>query len=260
MVDQQGTEWGTQTTAIMPPIPIYSKSPINAAKADGVTPQTAAVEEQNPSDLKPAPISTEDQPQQYPAARPGAVPSLPAPTGAVQAQRYAPVQPTPTQPLGDQGPPPPQPGAVPIAPGAKSTLPPPPKAGEAYHPPVQTSAPQPAASVPYPPQMGMAAPTVASSQRGTSTAFVSQFSRPVEVGGGLEHPPGYHQNASASGFNSYQRPAHSAAERDGREEQRATFDDDGEGTMWDSAKKFAQAAGDKLSAAEHEVWRRINKE
>lgn len=240
----------------MAPIPIYSKSPINAAKADGVTPQTAAGDNQNPSDLKPAPTSTEDQQHEYPAARPGAAPSLPAPTGAVQAQRYAPVQPTPTRSVGDQGPPPPQPGAVPVAPGAKSTLPPPPKAGETFNPPVQTAAPQ----LPYPPQMGMAAPTVPSSQRGTSTAFASQFSRPAEVGGGLEHPPGYQQNVNASEFNSYQRAAHSAAEREAREEARASFEGDGEETMWDSARKFAQAAGDKLSAAEHEVWRRINKE
>jgi hypothetical protein len=35
-------------------------------------------------------------------------------------------------------------------------------------------------------------------------------------------------------------------------------DEDDEG-IWSSAKKLAQAAGEKLSAAENEVWRRINK-
>ena len=118
--------------------------------------------------------------------------------------------------------------------------------------------------MPYPPQMGVPAPTVPSSQRGTSTAFVSQFSRPVEVGAGsyegLEHPPGYHQDANASNFNSYQRAAHSAAERQAREEGRDDSFNDGEGTMWDSAKKLAQQAGEKLSAAENEVWRRLNKD
>jgi hypothetical protein len=30
--------------------------------------------------------------------------------------------------------------------------------------------------------------------------------------------------------------------------------------VWDSAKKWASATGEKLAAAENEVWKRINKE
>jgi hypothetical protein len=36
-------------------------------------------------------------------------------------------------------------------------------------------------------------------------------------------------------------------------------DEDGDG-VWQAAKKWASAAGDSLAAAEHEVWKRINKE
>jgi hypothetical protein len=36
-------------------------------------------------------------------------------------------------------------------------------------------------------------------------------------------------------------------------------DDEGEG-VWSAAKKWASAAGESLAAAEHEVWKRINKE
>jgi hypothetical protein len=116
---------------VMPPVRIYTDSPINAAKASGQTPETKAGEASSQ-----APATTTSQVTQgYAAAQPGAVPSIPAPTGSVQTCQYAPLQPTPTRNLADQGPPPPQPGAVPLPPAGRAVVPPPPRAGEAYHAP-----------------------------------------------------------------------------------------------------------------------------
>lgn len=68
----------------------------------------------------------------------------------------------------------------------------------------------------------------------------------------LDHPPGYMQNSYAADMNSSQRAAAQASNiYDGGE------DYDG---VWDVAKKFAKAAGDRLSAVETEVWRRLNSE
>lgn len=76
----------------------------------------------------------------------------------------------------------------------------------------------------------------------------------VGVGGesapSLSHPPGYHQNDNASGFGRYQRSP--------MEQQRET-DDSGDG-IWGAAKKLAQQTGERLAAAESEVWKKINKE
>ncbi len=98
----------------MAPIRIYAESPINAAKPSGVTPRTAAPAE----GIGPLPATTTTTAagprQAQPAAQPGSVPSLPAPTGTVSSQGYAPIQPTPTRKDegAEGGPPPPQPGAV----------------------------------------------------------------------------------------------------------------------------------------------------
>ncbi|KAI1265107.1 hypothetical protein F5Y18DRAFT_57907 [Xylariaceae sp. FL1019] len=215
----------------MPPIPVYSNSPIVAAKPDGVTPKTAS-----PGDTPttrtaavPTPTSRESA---YPAAQPGAVPSLP--------------KPTPTAQMGNAGPSPPQPGAAPTA------IPPPPKAGEKYQPPVQT----PTATMPYPKQMSMSRPVEPqpSQQRGTSTA-------PLPSGQSygnqhpVAHPPGYHQNANASELDRYQR---SAAEQRAYEDSQDSSE--GGSSVWDAAKKLAQQTGDRLAAAEHEVWKKLNNE
>ncbi|KAF3356652.1 NADP-specific glutamate dehydrogenase [Verticillium dahliae VDG1] len=116
----------------MPPVPIYASSPITAAKASGVTPQTAGSDSAAAKSSGPAPTPT--TPQAYPAAQPGATPHLPKQTGAPSASYLPPTQ---TQ-NPSAGPPAPQPGAVPSVSG----LPPPPKTGEAYHPPQQTPDPQ----------------------------------------------------------------------------------------------------------------------
>lgn len=245
----------------MPPIPIYTKSPINAAKADGITPQTAEGSER----VKPQPeattaTSTSDQ-AGYPAAQPGAVPSLPAVTAAPLSQIHAPLQPTPTSRLDYQGPPPPQPGAVPVAPGATAqpavSGPPPPTVTEpprlpGHGPPVTST---------YPHQMSIPAPTAPHAQRGTSTAFVVPYSAAQAGQADIAHPPGYQQDVNADQFTSSQREGqytatHPSSGWGGGNQQ---GDDESEEGVWGAARKWAQAAGDKLSAAENEVWRRINK-
>jgi len=267
----------------MPPIPVYTASPINAAKASGVTPKTASPDEDNNTPL---------------------------------GQRYAPVQPTPTQTVpgygGDEenhnntSPPPPQPGAVPhlpqytatATPTSTSSLPPPPKAGESLYPHLspapQPPAPTQAAQLPgtgtgmgstatYPPppaQMAIPPPPTMpyTAQRGTATATTSGGGYPptslpgiiTNIDDNLAHPPGYQQNVSAVEFSAHQRAAQEAAIAEEQQRRRNSLsalgglgggggDGDGDG-VWNSAKKWIQAAGEKLSDAETEVWRRISKE
>ncbi|KAI2463682.1 hypothetical protein F4781DRAFT_426154 [Annulohypoxylon bovei var. microspora] len=235
----------------MAPIPVYTDSPIAASKPSGVTPQTAHTS----STSKPAATSTSptsSNKTSYPPAQPGAIPSLPTPTAAV-SHAYIPPR---------DGPPAPQPGAFPTPPVATRTnIPPPPKAGEKYQPPQQTSANQPM-NMPYPPQMSIPPPSApySAQQHGTSTASVptSAYSGqgPTALGGpptqSLQHPPGYHQNVNASELDMHQR---SALQQSELEDQR-----DDSGGVWDSAKKWAQHTGERLAAAENEVWKKLNKD
>lgn len=106
--------------------------------------------------------------------------------------------------------------------------------------------------------MSIPAPTVPQAQRGTSTAFVVPFSA---AQADMGHPPGYQQNVNADQFTSSQREGqytatHSSSSGWGAGGQQAG--DESEEGVWNAARKWAQAAGDKLSAAENEVWRRIN--
>lgn len=252
----------------MPPIQIHTASPINASEASGPTQQTEAAQAQDPSGLPQnqvgATATSSNRQQQYPAAQPGATTSLPVQTASAQA--YSIPRPTPTKTTDDVSqPPPPQPGAVPVPMAvSKSTLPPPPEAGEAYQPPAPTPATQ--ATVPYPPQMAIPPPTLPA-QRGSSTSTTAANGpqitgpRPIPLGGdpalSLEHPPGYQQDVSASEFNSHQRAAHNAAMASAAERGSQAPSDEG---VWDTARKWAAAAGGSLAAAEQEVWRRINKE
>jgi len=249
----------------MPPIPIYTQSPIAGANPSGVTPKTAAQEPgEKAGRSEPATTTAAVSQDAYPPPQPGAVPSLPVPTGAAQnRQRYVPAQPTRTVQEVASGPPPPQPGAVPTLPERTTALPPPPRAGETYHPPEVTQAPQ----VPYPPQMAIPAPVIPHAQHGTSAATAGRYPQPAQPtnlgtgapGNHLNHPPGYHQNVNAVDFDSNQRAAHNANVSSGGRRSSTDGGDDDEG-VWDTARKFVQAAGSKLSAAESEVWRRINKE
>ncbi|KAI1374976.1 hypothetical protein F4677DRAFT_424192 [Hypoxylon crocopeplum] len=242
----------------MAPIPVYTDSPIAASKPSGVTPQTAQLAStEKPTPTSPSPTSSSRA--SYPSAQPGAAPSFPAPTTPA-ARAYVPPQ--PTQTLNHDGPPPPQPGAVPALSGAtKANIPPPPKAGEKYQPSPRTAAPQPM-SMPYPQQLSIPAPSAPypSQQRGTSTASAPSPApngqAPAATSNSarysLEHPPGYHQNTNASVLDSYQRTAIQQSELEGQTEE--------SGGVWDTAKKWAQQTGERLAAAEHEVWKKINKE
>ncbi|KAF4468316.1 hypothetical protein FALBO_4799 [Fusarium albosuccineum] len=244
----------------MPPVPIYTASPITAAKPSGITPQTARPED--PEASAGAPQSADSITSAYPAAQPGARPSMPAPTGAPQPS--ANIQPTPTRTAVDVSPPAPQPGAVPTPPSG-GHLPPPPKAGETQH-----NAQTQATEVPMPPQMSYAPPggsEFAARRSSTTTApgpspMAALGSTPVQAGrsgDNFSHPPGYHQDVHASEFTSAQRAAHEASvEQEGRRPS-LLGDEDGEG-VWQAAKKWASAAGESLAAAENEVWKRINKE
>lgn len=240
----------------MPPIQVFSNSPINAAKPSGTTPQTANSDGQNSNEPPPAtttkayaPPSSQQQ-SGYPAAQPGARPSLPVPTG------IASIQPTPTQSTRSSSPPAPQPGAVPAPPGSSSHLPPPPRAGE-------TLRQQSSHVVTAPPQMsytlsGSHAPTHAGSST-TTAPDPSGYQRPgptslAEAGGpgsnygqfAAPNPQGYQQQGSyASGQRSY------------REDD--DYDNQDE-SVWGTAKKWAAAAGESLANAESEVWKRINKD
>ncbi|KAH7329359.1 hypothetical protein B0I35DRAFT_420031 [Stachybotrys elegans] len=225
----------------MAPIPVYTSSPIHASKASGVTPQTAPA--RDAADAGPGhSATTTSVPQStqhaYPPAAPGAVPSLPKPTGI--ASQFSDPQPTPTRPNEAAGPPPPQPGAVPI-PTAARHIPPPPKAGETQRQTqTQTTA------MPMPPQMSYPPPTASYSAYGGSSTSIA-------VDTDFSHPPGYQQNVHASELNSNQRVAYNASAMENSQGL------NGEG-VWDTARKWATAAGESLAAAEGEVWKRINKE
>ncbi|KAJ2977677.1 hypothetical protein NUW58_g7738 [Xylaria curta] len=219
----------------MAPIPVYTDSPITAAKPDGVTPKTVSRDSaSNTNKARASPTSTYT-PSMYAAARPGAAPSLPTPTstGPNVTQPYPPLQSTPT---------------TSIASANTSRLP-------KTRPPVATMI--------YPHQMAIPAPAAPqpSQQRGTSTTTMAP-SLPYgtrlpsttmgisgDGGASLSHPAGYQQNANASELDHYQRSAM---------EQRE-LDDNGD-SIWGAAKRLAQQTGERLAAAESGVWKKINKE
>ncbi|KAF7562016.1 hypothetical protein G7046_g2118 [Stylonectria norvegica] len=269
----------------MPAIPIYRSSPINPSKASGITPQTAQPE---PTKTTGLPLSvaarTTDAPSReyssymypaaYPAAQPDRRPSLPAPTGASNREQWLHAAPQP-----DRRPSLPQWSYQPAEPGRRPSLPAPtgaPRPLASYQPkPTPTWAaehvspppPQPGA-VPTPPQMSYAAPS--GSQyvpAGSSTTTAQRMAGPgptllygTSAGADQSHPPGYYQNVNASEFSSSQREAHNVVvgENNRRLSLMGDYDDD-EG-VWDTAKKWAAAAGGSIAAAEQEVWKKINGE
>lgn len=250
-------------------IPVYTQSPINASKASGATPHTGAPQAQ-PSTHTPSSVAatTTASSSSCPPARPGAA-AFPGPTAA--AQRYAPVQPNPTTQMGDESPPAPQPGSVPT-PLNRNPIPAPPKAGESYHPAQKTGAaiPPPVTGQPYPPQMGIPPPTTTYGGQppssSTSTTTTAAASYPVAISAeygaprrSLGHPPGYQQNVYASEPISDQRRAQEANASSGIGAQDISENVGGMDIL-NTAKKWAQQAGGKLSEVEAEVWRKINKE
>jgi len=243
-------------------IPIYTQSPINASKASGPTPQTQSAAAQPPQSENAT--QTVASTSSYPPAKPGQA-AVPAPTGST-AQRYTPLQPTPTtKNTSYEHPPAPQPGARPVP---TASLPPPPKAGEIYHSPQITAV---AASVApsHPAQMSIPPPPTGLVPSSTSTSTTASHAYPVPVSSfengaprkSLEHPPGYQQNSYASELTPDQRRVQDAAAAADMGEynssEKAIGTSDG---LWNTAKGWIETAGEKLQEGEKEIWRRINKE
>lgn len=242
-------------------IPVYNQSTV-AAKAPAPTstaPPAEDAQQVAPPSTTASPVSTSTY-SQSPSAQPGAAP-VPAPTAS--SQRYTPVgQPAPTANPAGYGPPAPQPGAFPSAP---------PKAGEAHLLAQRTNGPAAQNSMPrpYPAQMSVPPPTPVYGHRSTtSTATAASAAYPVQLPGAdygarrqsLDHPPGYQQDVHASEVSNNQLRARETGH------ERTIFgnydngnDSDSE-SMWDTAMRMAATAGRKISIAENEVWRRINKD
>ncbi|KAM3499782.1 hypothetical protein MY10362_006986 [Beauveria mimosiformis] len=239
----------------MAPVQTFSSSPIVAAKAPTATTHSPTTSKTAPATATAAPSSSSSYSSpshgQTPPAQPAARPSIPAATSSGSSfpprgatGHAAAMLPTPTQPLisDSNSPPAPQPGAVPIPPGAaaaaaaaastSSTLPPPPKSGETLGPEHTGAAGQPPRALPA--QLSYPPPTAShTSLRGTSAAIPSPYEVGGVGGGGggsvqllpgiagagagginratdLSHPPGYQQDAQAAEFSSGQRAAHEA--------------------------------------------------
>ncbi|CAK7268619.1 hypothetical protein SEPCBS57363_003185 [Sporothrix epigloea] len=291
----------------MAPIPIYSQSPISAAKPSGITPQTEGIaqndnraQQETPTKTRPLVAGAGPPPPQ-----PGAVPSLAKPTGAGQ-NSYAP--PLPATTTRSYSPAPPQPGAAAVPPStagaypyykqtpppatttAAAVLPPPPRVGETLASTGILDRPTAPATTTMPPQMGMpplAASPYPATTRGTATYNQSDSPGTLQTQGyaqglatneqqqtGFDHPPGYIQNTFATELTSSRRGANVASSGlssyhnsrnnvidNGSYNSGATFGDGEESEgIWDAAKKLAWSAGERLSAAETEVWKLINKE
>lgn len=126
-----------------------------------------------------------------------------------------------------------------------------------------------------PAQMSYPAPQASHAIRGTSTTNAAAYPSPYEsgpvplpvgsaLGGGINratdmsHPPGYQQDTQAAEFSSGQRVAHDFSSSGGG--GGGGFEDDGSASIWNTAKKWASAAGDTLAAAEGEVWKAVSKD
>jgi hypothetical protein len=217
----------------MPPIPVYTKSPINPAKAASSTtpPPSSAAAKHQPADVPTRTSSPPIQPQ-------------------LNNPRTVTATPTRTIPV-DQSPPPPQPGAVPRLPEATQassapSIPPAPQ-------PIGISAPAITAAPIYPPppqQLNIPPPQVPYNQRGTSTVPPAPVPAPT---GSLSSLP-YGQYGGGGSGGAYPSPYQGVGGVSGPQQQ-----DEDEGILG-SAMKLAKAAGQKLAEAESEVWKKINGE
>ncbi|KAI4790173.1 hypothetical protein E4T45_13235 [Aureobasidium sp. EXF-8846] len=196
----------------MPPIPIYADAPITAAKADGVTPQTAPPPTRT-TELPATTTSTGNS--NYPATQPGAA-AGPAPTGSVSRQLPSAPAPAPaptsTTSIQTDGPPPPQPGAVPMpfttASHSNGYNPSSPAAPRAQPMPHQLNIPPPTTSA-LPTHSTVSASSTSPSHRPTTLPMGPVHSRPTSIS---THPPGYQQNPYAAEMTSAQRASLEAAE------------------------------------------------
>ncbi|KAK1765661.1 hypothetical protein QBC33DRAFT_516547 [Phialemonium atrogriseum] len=144
-----------------------------------------------------------------------------------------------------RGPAPPQPGAVPIPPGSQSG-----RGTSTDYPSGPSYSARGFEQAGAQPHLGN--PSGPSYSAGGFEQSGAQSHR----ANSLANPPGYQQYVSASEVNGDQRAGYDSLGFSGRG---STGPDEDEEGVWDSAKKWAQTAGGKLSAAENEVWRRINK-
>ncbi|KAI9680970.1 MAG: hypothetical protein M1829_001050 [Trizodia sp. TS-e1964] len=277
-------------------IPTYTQSPINAAKPSGITPRTASPPTQSSplapplgSTAGPTTASADSHSSGYPAARPGAA-AVPAATARAElhipGQQQQTVPPTRTAALPEfSGPPPPQPGPLPVAPASyafEPRFPPPPRAGETSQhgitsaSAVNNSPP----GVPYPAQMGMPPPHNFSNSgtqplRTSNGSVMARYSgqhvsmpllKTEAIQGNMLHPYGYMQkqqplNAERSQATG-QAPAwtshHNSSQNQGPFGG-GEGEAEGEG-VWDTTKKWAKAVANRASEAESQLWRTINKE
>ncbi|KAK8167581.1 hypothetical protein BC567DRAFT_265270 [Phyllosticta citribraziliensis] len=266
----------------MPPIPIYSNAPINsqttAAKADGITPQTATDEQlqpgPTPTRTTAVPTTSSTNPSSPPAPQPGARPIPPT-----QA----------AQPAPSTAPPPAQPGQVPSAAAAAPT------ATVSNSSSITTAAPVPPQfSIPPPltnaaathsthastTSLDGAAPSI-SSHAGPTTlnlgpapppAASSQFASPPAAPGlsygpvaaapttaannqaqpqpqDLSHPPGYVQNPYAADGTAAQRERLVAAAQERRLDGEGSDGSVGSG-LWGSVVAAAAKVGEGLKKGE----------
>jgi hypothetical protein len=215
------------TTTKMPPIPVHTNDPIapTAAKPDGVTPQTA---DTNPQPTRTTPFS-------HPAT---------------------------TTSSANSGPPPPQPGARPIAPTASaqaphvSSNPPAPQPGyTATHTTTETRLGGPPAQFTVPPpsdtqlagrstttstQASKPGPTTLNFGPASSQYQSEHTAEPTRKS--LEHPPGYTQGPDNSPYT------RGTVATGGQE---SAPDSTVAGTAWGLLSK----AGDALKSAEEAAWK-----
>lgn len=235
----------------MPPIPVHIDDPITPSKPAGVTPRTEPTRTTNTD----AGVTTAPNTSPYPAAQPGAA-AVPAPTPFAQPQPTRTTQPA----TSNDGPPPPQPGAVPVHPSATSSIPPPPRAGEM---PSQMNIPTPSQNLA--PTHSTSTATSAASGQGPTTLNFGPVGGTVPTASSA-HPSGYQQNVFAQEMSPAQRASLDAQEA---EDRRGSFleglggsagggEKGGEGDMWSQVKGWVGAAGSKAAEIEGEVWRRVN--
>ena len=255
---------------------VHTQDPIHPTKAEAIFPQMA--NQVSPEAPSRSPISNASMPQRYAPARPGAV--IPTPTSTVD-------------PSLNNGPPPPQPGAFPVAnpplTTAKPSLPPPPKVGEKpqapeYYTPVQS---QHAQQQRYPAQLshpslgsGITGLPPASTTSTTTTPSFLPTVPPTKLPeaaedprhASLEHPPGYVQDPYASEMTSDQR---FATEQQAHEVQPETlpsfghisnhsrrkssgFLEDDKGVL-DAAVQWGKQKGEQLGDLHEQMWDSIGR-
>lgn len=259
----------------MPPIPIYSDAPITPTQAKGVTPQTAF---EPTSTTNPPATTTQDSSSAYPAAQPGAA-AVPAPTGTVPTLRAPPTRTVPSAGQAQNGPPPPQPGAVPTPPtqAMSTTNTPPPQAGSTpfQFPPVTTTPPQ--MFIPPPPtnaarRHSTQLSTPSSTRTGPTTIPLGVVNLPPSPHVIAESPGGYVQNAYAQEMSAAQRASLEAQEAAERNVRRGSLqhifagarnDGDlpataGEDGVWGAVRGWASGVGKKAVELEGSVWKRVN--